>query len=259
MKILKLMAVGVLLAQTTPHARAIATGQVDTFESGATEGWTSGISNPQPPANVDTGGPAGADDHYMRLTANGDFGPGGKLVAFNQAQWAGDYTAAGVATITMDVNNLGANPVTLRLTIGDAPTLSPLNFAATAAVTVPAGSGWTAVSFAVDAESLTAVRGSVATALATAKEVRLSHSPNASRPDNIVASIGVDNIRALPAAAAPFTTEDVVTALRIAGGLAAATEQELARLNLEETAENRIDLNDVARIARKVANLDPNP
>ncbi len=259
MKILKLLAVGVLLAQTTTHAQAIATGQVDTFESGTTEGWASGAAHPLPPANVASGGPAGAEDHYMLLTSTGGFGAGGKLVAFNQAQWAGDFTAAGVATITMDVNNLGADPLTLRLTIGDAPSLSPPNFAATAAVTVPAGSGWTAVSFAVDAESLIAVRGSVDTVLANAKEVRLSHSPNASGPSNIVASLGVDNIRALPASAMPFTTEDVVTALRIAGGWAAATEQDLARLNLEETTEDRIDLNDVARIARKVANLDANP
>jgi hypothetical protein len=95
-------------------AAAVIDGQVDTFQDATLQSWQSGSSNPNPPANIATGGPAGANDHFLRLTSNGG-SAGGRLVAFNNDQWTGNYLSAGVDAISMQVNNLGANDLTLRL------------------------------------------------------------------------------------------------------------------------------------------------
>ena len=68
----------------TAHAQNIAVGNQNTFESGTTEGWLInllGMGGPVPqPEVITTGGPAGAGDAYLRLTATGRGGPGGRLV-----------------------------------------------------------------------------------------------------------------------------------------------------------------------------------
>ena len=97
-------------ATTTPAARAaIVAGQVDDFEDGTTRNWQTGAGNPNPGTNVAAGGPAGADDNYLLLRANGG-GSGGRLVAFNSAQWAGNYLAANVNEIEMQVNSFLITP-----------------------------------------------------------------------------------------------------------------------------------------------------
>ncbi|MFT4562237.1 MAG: hypothetical protein ACI9BW_001981 [Gammaproteobacteria bacterium] len=55
-------------------------------------------------------GPNGASDGFALLNADG-FADGGKLTAFNFAQWGGDYsssTGTGVGRISMDVKNFGS-------------------------------------------------------------------------------------------------------------------------------------------------------
>jgi len=260
MKQVKLVAIGTLLcALASLPARAIVAGQVDTFGNGSTEGWTSGGAHPSPPVNVASGGPAGEGDGYMRVTSVGGFGAGSRFVAFNTAQWAGDYTAAGVVTITMDVNNLGESALALRLSIADGQGQTSPNMAVTEAVSLPAGSGWTSVSFGVDPESLIVRSGSVATALTTARVVRLIHSPTPGATPEIEASLGVDNIRAVGASVPGFTVEDITLALEIAAGLHPATAQETARLDVVQAEGESVDLSDAVRIARKVAGLEPNP
>ena len=62
-----------------------------------------------------TGGPAVVDDNYLLLTAVGGLGAGSRLTVINPAQWAGDYLAGGVESISMDLINLGQNYLSLRL------------------------------------------------------------------------------------------------------------------------------------------------
>ena len=52
-------------------ALAIVPNQFDNFEDGTLQGWGSGDPNPNPPANITTGGPAGTDDNYLRVTSIG--------------------------------------------------------------------------------------------------------------------------------------------------------------------------------------------
>jgi hypothetical protein len=198
-----------------PCARAaIISGQIDNFGTPATPGtqsWDTGSNNPFPPTAITSGGPAGASDVYLRIASNGVHGPGGKLVAFNSAQWAGDYVGAGVNAIRMQVDNQGATALTLRLifvnnlgqtvtTVGDA--------------NVPAASGWTTVTFPLTPANLSG--SSFSSVMSAVTELDLVHSPTviparSSAPD-IVAQLGVDKVAALrepTAATAPLTAAAV--------------------------------------------------
>src|SRR5215217_6443564 len=84
---------------------AVTIGQVDTFADGTTMGWFVPGMSPNPPINEPTGGPAGVGDGFLQLRSSGLEGSGGRLAVLNPIQWAGDYTAAGVTAIQIDVNN----------------------------------------------------------------------------------------------------------------------------------------------------------
>jgi hypothetical protein len=196
-----------LVASLAVPARAVVVGQIDTFEDGTTQGWTAGGLlgvPPFPPTNISTGGPAGAGDNYLQLTAIGGDGPGSRLSAFNLSQWAGDYIAAGVTLISLDVRNFGPDDAFVRLLFADPVAGPPSNIAITDAVFLPAGGDWTSILFAVDPASLIPVLGNATTALSNATELRIFHSPAPNFPPpptgpppvNLV--LGVDNIRAVP-------------------------------------------------------------
>lgn len=185
-------------------AGAVTVGQVDTFENGTTEGWVVGVgtgaAHPAPPENVASGGPAGTDDAYLLLRSVGGGGAGNRLTVLNLVQWAGDYPAAGVTSIAMDVQNLGASDLRLRLLLEN-PVAGPPTAAAYSAdpIVVPAGSGWIPVVFPLSAGDLLPEVGTVATALASATVLRIFHGTADDFPgEAIVASLGVDNIRAIP-------------------------------------------------------------
>ena len=185
---------------------AVTFGQIDNFQDGTFQNWGVGniFGNPFPPEIVLNGGPAGAGDHYLLLTADGGAGgpipdPASKLAVINQTQWAGNYLAAGVNAITMQVRNFGATDLSLRLYVADGTTAQPLNTAiSTDPVFLPANSVWTLVTFSLAPANLTPLRtGNVQTALANARELRLFHNPATGFPGPaVVASLGVDNITA---------------------------------------------------------------
>jgi hypothetical protein len=193
-------------------ASAVSIGQTDNFEDGTTQNWVVGLlgANPDfPPVNVPTGGPAGDGDHYLLLTsvANAFGKPGNRLVVINQTQWTGNFPGVAVNFITMDVNNLGATDLDLRIRVADpeaGPSHTPTHVAvSTDALFVPAGSGWTRVVFPMGPGHFTALKGDVATALGTVAELRIYHSPTAAFPGpTIDAQLGVDNITARVTSAA---------------------------------------------------------
>lgn len=182
-------------------ASAVSVFMVDTFQSGV-QGWTSGDVNPNPPVIGAGDGPAGPGDKYLLLSASGVQGPGGKLVAFAGPQWAGDYSAAGINALTLDARNFGATDLSLRLMLIGAPGVIAVS---TAAVLLPAGSGWTPLRFAADAASFS---GAGAAALAGVVQLRLFHGTDAVFPGpNVAARLGIDNVTAAvpePAAALLF-------------------------------------------------------
>lgn len=186
-------------ALTSP-AQAITLGQTDTFEDGSTQGWSIGAggSGPAAPANVATDGPAGADDNFLKLTSLGGSGSASRLVTFNGGQWVGDYAAAGVTAIQMDLRNLGSTDLSIGLMLGGVVTTHDFK-------TVLAQSDWQTVTFSLAASDLDANGGSVQATLANVSQLRIFHGipTGAGSPfpgPAIAAILGVDNITAVPEA-----------------------------------------------------------
>src|SRR5262245_56936248 len=103
------LAAGLLLP--APGPAQVIVGQIDTFEKGTTLGWSQGTTNN---LSIVTGGPGGASDHFLRMISDGA-GTGGRLSMFNTAQWLGNYIAARVTAIAMDLRNFGTTPLTIRI------------------------------------------------------------------------------------------------------------------------------------------------
>jgi len=184
---------------------AVTLGQIDDFADGTTMGWFVPGLSPSPPSNQSTGGPAGVGDAYLQLTATGGAGPGSRLSVLNDVQWAGNYLAAGINFIVMDVNNFGPDDLHLRLLFEDfAGPGPPVNLALSAnAVIVPAGSGWMKVSFPIAPGDLAVETfGTVIGALMNTDTLRIFHNPAPAFPGpgvgipSVNAVLGVDNITA---------------------------------------------------------------
>jgi hypothetical protein len=94
-------------------------GQIDDFEDGTTMGWMEGFPSPNPPVNIASGGPAGTGDNYLQNVSSGGFGPGSAQVMFNHDQWSGNYLAAGVTEIEVQMANFGDSELFMRIALGD--------------------------------------------------------------------------------------------------------------------------------------------
>jgi hypothetical protein len=175
---------------------AITLGQIDDFEDGTTMGWTEGIFSPNPPTNVPTGGPEGAGDSYLQNVSSGSIFAGGKMVMFNQTQWAGDYIAAGVTGIELWMANLGADSLFMRVGVQGALT----QFVSTVSVPLAPGSGWQNVSFNLTTAGMSLVSGtaSLSQVLSTVTDLRILSAKLAPswQGDRIAATLGVDHITA---------------------------------------------------------------
>jgi hypothetical protein len=172
-------------------------GQIDDFEDDTTMFWAGGAG----PANVSTGGPAGAGDNYLQLVATGGNGPGSRLGAYNDLQWTGDYVSEGVTAIEADVRNFGATgSLSLRFLFFGAGG----NFTSTVPIMLPNDGLWHHVVFGVTPADLTAVDCGfdVNATLSGTNRLLLRHQVGP--PDGqfagtaVVGELGVDNITAVP-------------------------------------------------------------
>ncbi len=181
------------LTGTAVQAAALTLGMADTFESGADGGWTVGAASLLPPTVVASGGPAGAGDGYLALAALGGLGAGSRLTVIAGPQWAGDYSAAGVDGITMDLKNLGSTALNLRLWLAGPLGASALSLDA---VILPPGSDWTPMRFSLDPGALS---GQALASLSNVQQLRLFHATTPAFPGQpIVAALGLDNVTAVP-------------------------------------------------------------
>src|SRR5438034_10157610 len=95
-RLFPIVAITVLALPTLGHAQ-VTLGQTDNFGSGLAN-WRQGASSPPGALSVVNGGPAGANDPFMQIVANGG-SAAGKITVFNQSQWVGNYNTAGVGAI----------------------------------------------------------------------------------------------------------------------------------------------------------------
>ena len=192
----RLLVLGFAICSIAPSALAVSIGQVDDFQDGTTQGWGNFVSNV-------TGGLGGIADRYLVVTSHGFGGAGGRLIARQTAQWAGDYTGEGVTALRFDMTNLGATDLEIRLGINGAGGA----FSTTSSIPLTAGSSWTTAQFSLLAGDWTAVGGSdIGLTLGNATELRILHSPTPAfggniggvPPPFIEAQLGLDRISALP-------------------------------------------------------------
>jgi hypothetical protein len=185
---LALLAAGQARAAITFH-------QLDDFQSGL-QGWGEGSASINPPTWIFSGGPNGANDAFIQNSSSGGGGAGSKQVTFNTAQWAGNYNAAGVTRITMDLKNAGATPLAMRVTLRDFTTV----YSSLTAFPVLNDGQWHRAVFDLDAAHLGKAPAtgadSLSTVLSNVTEMRLVSA--AAGPsffgDAIQSSVDVDNI-----------------------------------------------------------------
>jgi hypothetical protein len=186
---------------------AIEPNQWDNFQNGTTQGWGSGIQNPNPPVVNLNGGPGGAGDAYLYVISNGGVGAGGKLVTYNIDQWGGDYITAGVAIVSMHMNNFSSQDLSMRIVVqGPGGSFWSAN-----PVMVPAQSGWQVAQFSLLPADLTGGADLNAT-LSNVTQFRILHSiSGGAMGDVIAADLGIDNITAaenpLPVELVSFTVQ----------------------------------------------------
>ncbi len=191
--------------------------QLDDFEDNTLQGWAMGV--PSVTENfmsiVADGGPGGAGDSYLAVRSDGTLTVGGgrKLTFFNREQWTGNYTAAGITAIAMDLKNFSTDQIlNMRLAInggfGPSSSMTGGVFISASTATLAVGSGWTRAVFSLLPSDLIAISGGiggntagndVAATLANVLELRLLNSEADSWSGlTVTASVGVDNIQVVP-------------------------------------------------------------
>jgi hypothetical protein len=171
----RLVALVALLARP---ATAITLGQVDDFEGGTVQGWSSGGGTTITTVAADAG-PAGAGDDALNVQADN------RTVVFNTTQWTGNYVAAGVTRITMDVRHTNTFTMQLRLGIANGP-FGPQGsgdtYVSASAVAVPNDGVWHNIEFDMSPAAFVPTISNFsplgsAVALANVTHFRLLHNP----------------------------------------------------------------------------------
>jgi hypothetical protein len=193
-----LFGLGCVLA-TAGAAAAVEPGQVDDFEDGTVMGWSEGFISPNPPINVPTGGPGGANDAYLENASDGGSLSGGRMVMFNNAQWTGDYAIHGLpALIKADMANLASDLLFMRVAVEGA---NGARYSSTDWYLLPNDGSWHGVVFVLSDSTMTLVEGSgsLAQTLGNVVELRILSSFAPSwRGDRVLALLGVDNLTFQP-------------------------------------------------------------
>lgn len=182
-------------------ARAISNGQLDDFQDGTVQNWANGGGAP-PVLNIATGGPGGAGDRFMQIAADGS-GAGRFLTVFNRSQWLGDYIAAGVTAIEMDLRNQSTVNLNIRLAFRTDTSFGASGYL-TASLFLPANTNtWQHNVFSITAGTLIAVDGPApfntffANGFGEMRIINEAGSLNLTG-DVVTAQLGIDNIHAIP-------------------------------------------------------------
>lgn len=195
-------------------ASAIDFGQVDDFQDGTIMNWSGGFQNL---SNQD-GGPLGMGDRYLEVFSTGGAGPGSKLACKNELQWVGNYEAAGVTVVELDIRNLGQTNLEMRAVL-----FGPFGTRWTSINAVPlaANGPWRRIAFSLKQDALTRVIGgeTYQETITACSRIMLRHDPGtpSSGGESVVATVGFDNITATDHATLLPETMSFVRGILISG------------------------------------------
>jgi hypothetical protein len=178
----------------------ITPGQIDTFEDGTTQGWST-ASVITPPF-----GSPGSGSHVLQVSSGGSGLPL-RLEVFNRSQWLGNFLAAEVTEVAMDLRNgsfSGTLPMRIAIREGTAASITA-GYASTTAFSLPNDLQWHHAVFSLAPGSLTPIDSPqpLASDLANVLDFRLLSSASPATMGDVIAQgvFYVDNIRAVPAPA----------------------------------------------------------
>lgn len=215
--LLSRLAAGAAVLGAASFTPAITLGQIDTFQDGTVMSWSGGAA----PTNIATGGPAGAGDRFLRITASTPGGPGSRIGTHNNAQWGGNFALAGVTVIEVDMRNEGAVPLEMRLVLmGQAAT----QWVSNNANVLPPDNQWHRVTFLIMESQMTQTVGAETFQAVVGNLDRMMFRHDAGAPGNggtqVTSQLGIDNIEALSAATVAPTAYAKLTGNHLSGGLA---------------------------------------
>jgi hypothetical protein len=181
------------------HCWGISANQFDDFNDGMVHGWS--INNGLTPVFVaEHEGPLGENDHALLMSTTFIMHP--RLLVLNVSQWTGNWTAANITQISLDVRNPNTFPLSMRLGIagpGGVQAGGAGDTHVTGATTVPADNLWHSLTFDVLPANFTSISGeNTAAALAAVSQFRVIHNPSTLFMGSFVeGSFYLDNIRAI--------------------------------------------------------------
>ncbi len=205
MKILGILVFSVLCA---PVVDAVSIIELDDFNApnGAPnpqEGWIEGSGSQSQPSQQLTGGPDGSG---FLIDSSSGISPGKRMQFWNTDQWTGDYLGQSISTLSLDANNLsgsGGETINLRVALN-----GPGGWFVTAPQVLLPETGWQSLLFDLSLAGLVhAGQGNAGYESTMSAVNRLqiislegdtfNFGGNAGlRGDTIVATLGLDNIRA---------------------------------------------------------------
>jgi hypothetical protein len=181
------------------RAAAVTLGTIDDFQMGTTAGWAGGATL----SNAANAGPMGAGDGALSVAATS-----GRVAIVNTSQWTGDFAAAGIRQIVMDVRHANAFPLQLRIGLASGVVGSGGSgdtYVSADAVAVANDGLWHRVALGLSAADFlphpanSNPAPSAAAALASVSHFRILHNPAANfLGANGPATFFLDNIRAVP-------------------------------------------------------------
>jgi len=184
-----------LIFLSASAVRAVTLGQIDDFQNGTTQGWGGSLTS-----NVADAGPNGVGDNALRVDSNN------RVVTINSTQWVGDYTAAGITQVLIDVKHNSAFALEMRL--GTARGSFGINgtgdtYVSAESISVPGDNAWHSITIPILATDLvpsfanTSDPPNAAAALAGLTHLRILHNP---APNDFRGALGnveffLDNIQ----------------------------------------------------------------
>jgi hypothetical protein len=210
-----------LLATSATFGKPVV-GRIDDFEDGTVQEWSGGAE----PNNIPNGGPFGSGDHYLQIRRPTSVAPYPfHLGAKNTTAWSGDYLAAGIRAIEMDVKTFsvasGPDNLSMRIVLfgpgGAFSTKEP--------VTIITEDDWQHIEFGLTRSDLVRVLGygaiyedpgpgidNLTETLSDVETLLIRHDPAPNptpiglHPEHILATVGIDNIAAVPGQAPTYHT-----------------------------------------------------